>query len=286
MRSRKWVCLTGIMLMIMTVGCTEKAEVNTPAATGSITAQENTPTASDTVTPEETKEEAGWKHISQDEAKRIMAEEAGFIILDVRSRQEYDEGHIPGAVCIPNETIGEKEIPELPDKDQTILVYCRSGRRSKEASEKLAALGYTGVLEFGGILDWTGEIVTEEGSSNGVLQLTLSGREIPVVWEENASVDALKALAYENRLSVTLSPYGGFEQVGPLGEEIEREDTEITSSPGDIMLYAGDQIVLFYGSNTWAYTKLGHIDLAEDELEKLLGGEQVDLTLTIVNERE
>ena len=286
MRSRKWVCLTGIMLMIMTAGCGEKAEVNTPAAPGSVTAKENSQTAFSTAATEERNGEASWKHITQDEAKRIMAEETGFIILDVRSRQEYDEGHIPGAVCIPNETIGEKEIPELPDKDQTILIYCRSGRRSKEASKKLAALGYTGILEFGGILDWTGEVVTEEGSSDGVLQLTVSGRKIPVVWEENASVDALKALAGENGLSVSLSPYGGFEQVGPLGEEIEREDTEITSSPRDIMLYAGDQIVLFYGSNTWAYTKLGHIDLAKDELEKLLGGEQVDLTLKNVKESE
>ena len=268
---RKWVCLIGILLMIMTAGCAEKTEVKTPAAVG-------------TETPEEGKGEAAWKHITQDEAKRIMAEETGFIILDVRTKQEYDEGHIPGAVCIPNETIGEEEIQKLPDKDQTILVYCRSGRRSKEASKKLAALGYTGVLEFGGIQEWTGEVVTEEGASNGALKLTISGQVIPVVWEENASVDALKALAGENELNVSLSPYGGFEQVGPLGSKIEREDQEITSSPGDIMLYAGDQIVLFYGSNTWTYTKLGHIDLTEEELEKLLGGESVDLTLTIVKE--
>jgi len=102
-----------------------------------------------------------YKMISQDEAMRIMSEDGDYILLDVRTLEEFDEGHIPGAVCIPNEMIGDKEIPELGDeKDRTILVYCRSGRRSKEAAEKLAALGYTDVREFGGIITWTGDIVT------------------------------------------------------------------------------------------------------------------------------
>ena len=104
--------------------------------------------------------EAAYTQISQEEAAKIMAEETGFIVLDVRTQEEYDEAHIPGAVNIANETIGTDEIPELPDKDQVLLVYCRSGRRSKEASEKLAALGYTHVLEFGGIITWTGETIS------------------------------------------------------------------------------------------------------------------------------
>jgi len=104
--------------------------------------------------------EAAYTQISQEEAANIMAEETGFIVLDVRTQEEYDEAHIPGAVNIANETIGTDEIPELPDKDQVLLVYCRSGRRSKEASEKLAALGYTHVLEFGGIITWTGETIS------------------------------------------------------------------------------------------------------------------------------
>ena len=94
------------------------------------------------------------------EAAKIMAEETGFIVLDVRTQEEYDEAHIPGAVNIANETIGYDDIPELPDKDQVLLVYCRSGRRSKEASEKLAALGYTNIVEFGGINSWPGETVS------------------------------------------------------------------------------------------------------------------------------
>ena len=106
--------------------------------------------------------EVGYQQITQEEAVRIMEEETGYIILDVRTEEEYDEGHIPGAINIANEDIGTDELPELPDKDQVLLVYCRSGRRSKEASEKLAALGYTHVLEFGGIITWTGEVISTE----------------------------------------------------------------------------------------------------------------------------
>ena len=99
-----------------------------------------------------------YRQISIDEAVEVMKKETGYIILDVRRPDEYAEGHIPGAINVPNEEIGTAEIAELPDKAQLILVYCRSGRRSKDASEKLVKLGYTNVVEFGGILDWKGEI--------------------------------------------------------------------------------------------------------------------------------
>ena len=81
--------------------------------------------------------------------------------MDVRTAEEFNDSHIPGAVNIPNEEIGTEEIPQLPDKDQKIFVYCRSGNRSKQASEKLAALGYTNIIEFGGINSWPGETVSE-----------------------------------------------------------------------------------------------------------------------------
>ena len=90
----------------------------------------------------------------------MMESESDYMILDVRTVEEYTEKHIPGSVNIPNESIGTEEIPELPEKDQLILVYCRSGNRSKQASEKLAALGYTNIVEFGGINDWPGETVS------------------------------------------------------------------------------------------------------------------------------
>ena len=106
------------------------------------------------------KETASYRQISMDEAITMMEEESGYIILDVRTPEEFADKHIPGAVNIPNETIAAEEIPELPDKDQLILVYCRSGNRSRQASEKLAALGYTNVVEFGGINSWPGETVS------------------------------------------------------------------------------------------------------------------------------
>lgn len=105
-------------------------------------------------------QEASYRQINMEEAAEIMEKESGYIILDVRTPEEFAEKHIPGALNIPNEAIGTEEIPELPDKQQLILVYCRSGNRSKQASEKLVAQGYTNIVEFGGINDWTGETVT------------------------------------------------------------------------------------------------------------------------------
>ena len=107
-------------------------------------------------------EESTYRQVNAEEAATMMEAESGYIILDVRTAQEYSEKHIPGAINIPNETIGTEDIPELPDKEQLILVYCRSGNRSKQASEKLVKLGYTNIVEFGGINDWTGETVSGE----------------------------------------------------------------------------------------------------------------------------
>ena len=101
-----------------------------------------------------------YRQVSSDEAAAMMASESGYLILDVRTRAEYEQGHIPGAVCVPNETIGTDDIPALPDKSQLILVYCRSGNRSKQAAQKLVDAGYTNIVEFGGILSWTGETVS------------------------------------------------------------------------------------------------------------------------------
>ena len=108
-------------------------------------------------------QEVSYRQITMDEAVAMMKEENNYIILDVRTVSEFDEKHIPGAINIPNEAIGTDAIPELPDKDQLILVYCRSGNRSKQASEKLVKLGYTNVVEFGGIIDWSGETEASEG---------------------------------------------------------------------------------------------------------------------------
>ena len=103
----------------------------------------------------------GYRQVTTEEAVNIMQTEENYVILDVRTAQEFASGHIPGAILIPNEAIGTEEIVQLPDKDQLILVYCRSGNRSKQAADKLARLGYTNIVEFGGINSWPGEIVTE-----------------------------------------------------------------------------------------------------------------------------
>ena len=99
-----------------------------------------------------------YRQVSSAEAQKLMGSESDYIILDVRRADEYASGHIPGAINVANETIVDKEPKELPDKDQLILVYCRSGNRSKQASQKLANMGYTNIVEFGGIGEWAGEI--------------------------------------------------------------------------------------------------------------------------------
>lgn len=102
---------------------------------------------------------ATYEQISGAEAKALMDSESGYIIIDARTQEEYDEGYIPGAILIPEYEIADRAEKELPDKDQLILVYCRSGRRSKIAAEELVKLGYTNVKEFSGIIDWEYEIV-------------------------------------------------------------------------------------------------------------------------------
>ena len=114
--------------------------------------QEETTTATTTTS-------LGYEQISGDEAKRIMDSEKGYIIIDARTDEEFNEGHIEGAILIPEYEIGDRAENELPDKEQLILVYCRSGRRSKIAAQALADLGYINVKEFGGIIDWKYEIV-------------------------------------------------------------------------------------------------------------------------------
>ena len=122
--------LPALMVLLLLAGCTAQSEENT------------------------------YRQITAEESAAMMEEESGYIILDVRTSQEYSEKHIAGAINVPNETIGSEEIPELPDKDQLVLVYCRSGNRSKQTAEKLVKLGYTNIVEFGGINDWTGETVS------------------------------------------------------------------------------------------------------------------------------
>ena len=102
---------------------------------------------------------AAYKQISQAEAKQMMQQNDGYVIVDVRRQDEFDSGHIKDAILIPNESITDQKPSELPDLNQVILIYCRSGNRSKQAAQKLADMGYTNIYEFGGINTWDGEIV-------------------------------------------------------------------------------------------------------------------------------
>ena len=111
-------------------------------------------TGQDTKAAQEDTVKAEYKKITAEEAKERMDKDDKVVILDVRTEEEYQEGHVPGAIVIPNETISSEPLEELPDMDQEILVYCRSGNRSAQAAKKLAEAGYTQVYDFGGIIDW------------------------------------------------------------------------------------------------------------------------------------
>ena len=116
-----------------------------------------------------------------------------------------------------------------------------------------------------------------EGAEN-TMRLLIGEREVPVAWEGNASVNALKDLC---PITIQMSRYGGFEQVGPIGQNIVREDEQTVTDSGDIVLYSGNQIVIFYGSNSWAYTRLGKItDKNAQQLKELLGNGDVTITIT------
>ncbi|MBR1393705.1 MAG: rhodanese-like domain-containing protein [Ruminococcus sp.] len=141
---KRLVILTVLALCL--AGCGENADSSSPEISSSGTVSEQS---------------YDYVQISQEEASEIMKAET-CIILDVRTQEEFSQGHIPGAICIPNEEITTDPPAGLPDKDALILVYCRSGRRSKEAAAKLAAMGYTDIREFGGIITWTGEVTEAE----------------------------------------------------------------------------------------------------------------------------
>ena len=122
------------------------------------------------------------------------------------------------------------------------------------------------------------EAESEEAES--MLQMTIGETLVDVEWEDNESVEALKELCQEGPLTIRMSMYGGFEQVGSVGQSLPRDDNQTTTQAGDIVLYSGDQIVVFYGSNSWAYTRLGHItDKSAQEMAELLGNGDVTITI-------
>ena len=325
-----------------------------------------------------------YTQIDQETAKEMMAREDGHVVVDVRRKDEYDAGHIPGAILIPNESIGCDPPEALPDYGQIILIYCRSGNRSKQAAEKLAAMGYTHIFEFGGINTWTGETVT--GGAKAVLQFRsidgggpsysvrldsdivtyereiqyskanhekLEGAGYTVTFtftgqkpgeaqmtveerspigdnidrlysvrvdgalnasvelltsidlnatidptptlviqangtifcadlEDNASAAAFAEMLSAGRIEVAMHDYGKFEKVGPLPWELPRNDETITTEPGDVILYQGSQITLYYDENTWEFTRLARIgSTTREKLLEALGEGDVTVSFWV-----
>ena len=225
----------------------------------------------------------GYRQISQEEALEMMALDDGHVVVDVRTEAEYEEAHIPGAINVPNESI-DGTLPEaLPDPEQILLVYCRSGRRSKEAAGKLAALGYTNVFEFGGILDWTGETVPGSEPEGGwtmesmaTLVVEIGDKSYVVHTEDNSSAEALLEKLESEPLELEMRDYGGFEKVGELPWTLPTNDEQITTAPGDVILYQGRELTIYYGENTWSLTRLGCILVDDpDELREALGEDGV-----------
>ena len=144
--------------------------------------------------------------------------------------------------------------------------------------KKLAALLYALMLCLAGMAVSAENMTVQEGDND--MQMMIGETPVTVAWEDNASVEALKALAAEG-LTIEMSMYGGFEQVGSIGQSLPRDDQQTTTASGDIVLYSGNQLVVFYGSNSWAYTRLGHItDQTPEQMKALLGNGDVTITLS------
>lgn len=149
---KKYLIIVMAAVMLVLAGCScSKETADTSNSNNTTNANENSNSM--------TTQNATYKQISQEEAKEMMRNNDNLVIVDVRRQDEYDSGHIAGAILIPNESIGTNRPEQLKDLNQVILVYCRTGNRSKQAAQKLADMGYTNVYEFGGITTWDGDIV-------------------------------------------------------------------------------------------------------------------------------
>ena len=174
-----------------------------------------------------------------------------------------------GTVTVLDVTAIQKHLVELETmEDEKIAIVT--------GSDELSIADATLIQYFiAGLID---HFPVEESDE---LKMRINGTAVTVQWEDNEAVAALKEAVKDKPLTVQMSMYGGFEQVGSLGMSLPRNDTRITTSPGDVILYSGDQVVVFYGSNTWAYTRLGHItDKTPAELTQLLSNGNVTITLT------
>ena len=182
-----------------------------------------------------------------------------------------DQAAVQSAETGPEET-GEAEAESAVSEPETEEEAEEDAPQAEENGETKAESGETE----------TESEVSEAGSeeAESMLQMTIGETLVDVEWEDNESVEALKELCQEGPLTIRMSMYGGFEQVGSIGQSLPRDDSQTTTQAGDIVLYSGDQIVVFYGSNSWAYTRLGHItDKSAQEMAELLGNGDVTITI-------
>ena len=212
-----------------------------------------------------------YKQISQEEAVKMMKTE-DCLILDVRTEEEYNDGHIPNAICLPVETIGSETPAELPDKDQAILIYCRTGVRAARAAESLANLGYTNVYDFGGIADWKGEIVTEEsldyGEPEASLTLEISDRQIYTNIITNTELlEAMGTSSFE----LSFRDEGSVKRaVLPFTVSLEEKDTEVRT--GDVLVCNGNEMLLILEEGTVRGERIGNFTgMTKGELEEIFG---------------
>lgn len=210
--------------------------------------------------------ERTYQQIPQNVAARMMKEDSGCVVVDVRRWDEYEDGHIPGAICIPNEEIGDTMPSQLPDLGQEILIYCRSGNRSKQAAEKLIKIGYYRVYEFGGILDWTGEVVEGNEPYGGyemtptyTIVMSIGEYSFPLYFETNPAANALLDKLQHESIEIEMTDTDGIEKTGELPWYLPRDDSGFTAELGDITLAEGDQLCIFYGEAEVSRTKIGEI---------------------------
>ncbi|MBP5166124.1 MAG: hypothetical protein ILP09_02570 [Oscillospiraceae bacterium] len=185
-----------------------------------------------------------------------------------RIMSTFVESHdFSGMTMIPFCTSGSSDIGQ---SDDTLAAQSGSGNW-------LQGRRFAGSVSEGQLREWIDE--TGITTAEKTLRLFIGDTEVPAEWENNASVGALIGLVESGPLTVSMSMYGGFEQVGPLGTSLPRDDAQTSADYGDIVLYSGDQIVIFYGSNSWSYTRLGHIGLSKQEMTDLLSAGNVNITL-------
>ncbi len=216
--------------------------------------------------------EKGWREISQEEAKKMMEADDRHIILDVRTVDEYNGGHIPNAVCFPLDEIETSAEKRLPDKQQVILVYCRSGSRSKQAASILSRLGYKNIYEFGGIIDWDGAVVSEDDMEPAqVFCMNIDGHFFSFTPEKNETAQAFAKKLGSDTAEITMTGLDDTRKAGPVDWQLPSNAEEGSYEAGDILLLEDGQIAVCTGEGTGRFTKLADVSTLDvDEVTEAL----------------